>query len=284
MLIFYFHVNGGTWKAVFFNSGFIKVCGSLVIASLISFESCPNVFCGASRKYNGWTFTSWMELRKIRHARFLKRWSSFYLDFPHGVNWWKERCLLPPGFFLDILQVCWEVSLPLWGLSQPLGRRGWLHCAPGSGLAGYLHDSLQEAMYWRFGGVCFTTCCLPTVSGGVLSSLLSPESLSDAGIHGVQEKYFTNGSVSEQRVLLTVYCWCVATETPPPPVTTLPSLAGKQLPRPDLPGRWTQLSQRRCPPCLLFHPEQVPLPLGKPTSWSQMPASTHGRHPWWLRG
>ena len=32
------------------------------------------------------------------------------------------------------------------GFSQPLGRRGWLHCALGSGLAGYLHDSLQEAM------------------------------------------------------------------------------------------------------------------------------------------
>lgn len=160
MLIFYFHVNGGTWKAVFFKSGFIKVCGSLVIASLISFESCPNVFCGASRKYNGWTFTSWMELRKIHHARFLKRWSSFYLDFPHGVNWWKERCLLPPGFFLDILQVCWEVSLPLWGLSQPLGRRGWLHCARAQGLL----------------AICMTACRRPCTEG--LGVSVSPPAVS----------------------------------------------------------------------------------------------------------
>ena len=282
MLIFYFHVNGGTWKAVFFNSGFIKVCGSLVIASLIRFKSCPSVFCGASRKYNGWTFTSWMELRKIRHARFLKRWSSFYLDFPHGVNWWKERCLLPPGFFLDTLQVCWEASLPLWAFPS-LWDAGVGSTVPrAQGSLAICMTACRRPCSEGLGGVCFTTCCLPTVSRGVWSLLFS--ALSDAGIHGAQEKYFTNGSMSEQRVLLTVYCWCVAAETPPPPVTTLPSLAGKQLPRPDLPGRWTQLSQRHCPPCLLSHPEQVPLPLGKPTSWSQMPASTHGRHPWWLRG
>lgn len=54
-----------------------------------------------------------------------------------------------------------------------------------------------------WGCLCFT-CCVPTVSGAVSSSLLIPGSLSDAGIHGAQEKYFTNGSVSEQRVLLTL--------------------------------------------------------------------------------
>ena len=75
-----------------------------------------------------------------------------------------------------------------------------------------------------WGCLCFT-CCVPTVSGAVSSSLLIPGPLSDARIHGAQEKYFTNGSVSERRVLLTSRAgmWPLRPATPHPQSQSYPA-------------------------------------------------------------